>query len=152
MDSTISTIYHKLKEVKLSIDVHKNYFSDGTIIKIDSTIQELINYIDKKYNNEQPENKIKNYIKLNSTHPDCICFFLVKDENELMEISFIKGGCYYYVEYFIKKINTHNQFIKIKDKIVNELCDDWYTSDPIIINNYHIILTLEELVADLNKY
>ena len=147
----MDSIYNKLEELKLSIDIHKNYFSDITIIKIDSNIQEIINYIDKKYNNDQPENKIKNYIKVNSTHLDCNFSFLVKDENELMEISFIKGECYYYVEYFIKKINTHTQFIKIKDKIVDGLCDDWFTPDPII-NYYHIILTLKELVDDLNKY
>jgi hypothetical protein len=147
----MDSIYNKLQELKLSIDIHKNYFSDSTIIKIDSNIQELINYIDKKYNNEQPKNKIKNYIKVNSTHPDCRCSFLVKNEKELMEICFIKGGCYYYVEYFIKKINTHIQFIKIKDKIVDGLCDDWYSSEPII-KNYNIILTLEELVSDLNEY
>ena len=151
MESTISNIYDKLEELKLSIDIHNEYFSDGSIIKINSNIQELINYIDKKYNNADPENKIKNYIKGKSTHSNCKCSFLMKDEKELMEISFTKGGCYYYVEYYIKKENSHIAFIKIKDKLVDGLYDDWYASKPTI--NYHNInLTLEELVDDLNKY
>jgi hypothetical protein len=151
MNSTMSAIYNKLEELKLSISLHKNYLSDSSIIKIEFDIQELINYIDKKYNNTHPENKIKNYIKVNSNYPNCKCSFLIKDKRELMEICFVKGECYYYVEYIIERTNTHIKFIKIKDKIINGLCDDWYTSESTI-NNYHIILTLEELVNNLNEY
>ncbi len=147
----MNNIYKKLEELKFSIDIHNEYFSDGSIMYINSSIQEIINYIDKKYNNTHPENKIKNYIKGNLTHINCECSFLIKDEKELMEISFIKSGCYYYVEYYIKKENSHIGFIKIMDKFIDGLYDDWHASTPKI-NYYNIILTLEELVKDLNKY
>ena len=151
MNSDITNIYDKLANLKLLINTNNNFFSESSIIKINSDIQELINYIDNKYNNIHPKNIIKNYIKIKSIHPECKCYFLIKNEKELMELCFAKEGYYYYVEYLIEKTNTYTKFIKIKDKIVDGLCDDWYVTEQTI-NHYHIILTLEELVDDLNKY
>jgi hypothetical protein len=114
-------------------------------------IQELIDYINKKYDNRNPENKIKNFIKINSSHPDCKCEFVKKSDTELMEISFNKSGIRYYIEYLLVKTHGHYSFIKMKEKCIDGLYDDWHAGEPSI-TLYNIRMEIEELVSDLNEY
>ncbi len=151
MDTEIKNVHIKLEELKKTIDIHSNYFSDTSTIKINTGIQELIDYINKKYDNSNPENKIKNFIKINSDHPDCKCEFVKKYDRELMEISFNKSGVYYYLEYVILKNNKHLSFVKTKEKCIDCPYDDWHATEQNVVL-YNITMTLEELVNDLNEY
>ena len=140
-----------MEELKNTIDTHSNYFSDASTMKINLGIQELIDYINKKYDNTNPENKIKNFIKINSDRHNCKCEFVKKFDKELMEISFSKSGIYYYLEYVLIKNNNHITFVKSKEKCIDGLYDDWHAGEPNI-TMYNITMTLEELVDDLNAY
>jgi len=151
MTTNINDVHVKLEELKKTIDLHSNYFSDASTLKINLGIQELIDYVNKKYDNTNPENKIKNFIKINSSHPNCKCEFIKKYDRELMEISFNKSGIFYYVEYVVLKNNNHISFIKTKEKCMDGSYDDWHVAEPVVVP-YNITMNLEELVADLNEY
>jgi hypothetical protein len=133
-----------VKHLEKLICTYGEHFTDDSIIKIGKKITKLINYIDIKYNDHYPENKIKNFIKVNSSHPELKLHFLVQGNKEIMEINFSKGGGHYYIEYLVNKTDILT-FTKIREKYVQEHCA------PQVIY-YNIVLGLEDLVQDLNEY
>ena len=134
-----------VKKLEELINLYGNHFTDDTTIKINTKISKLIYHIDTKYNPRYMENKIKNFIKVNSSHPELTLHFLVQNNKEIMEINFIKGGCSYYIEYLVNKVDGNLSFTKFKEKYIQE------NSNPQVIY-YNIVLGLNELIQDLNEY